>query len=597
MPYQHAWYEQTCASPRALPSDGAGHSESADGIACRAILHSSISQQCARWPPAANRLAGETRLFGTLEGMAPVWTARVRGCGVDCVFLSLLCMQWLACNSARPGAGAQGEVPDLARPARCAADFEPCTQPGDCCSGYCDAGSGLCQSAPRSCQASGQSCSLTTDCCVGSCDPDSLTCLPECRATGKSCDQNESCCSGICDGSTRSCAPRQLCLPTGTVCGLGAQCCGLSCLDQRCRASCQPDGAPCSTGNACCSGLCSGSPAVCQALQPGVWCKSSGNPCLTNADCCSGLCDPTTATCSLGASGCRQYWDICSRDSDCCYDVCWKTGSDRVGTCAAPPLSGTGNPQVAGVLCRGCVCSSNLCRPNAYSGVSVCQVPSGCRQTNESCLTDSDCCGYAGSGLPGDGQVRCAHAAGYAIGHCGRPTGCNPQGNSCQYSGAMAVCGTTRNTCCGGGSCKLDREGVPRCDGLTACRQTGETCSNVADCCDRFACVPDAGGILRCGAGGNRCSPPGGLCTVPGDCCDVGFDCPAPLGSTRGICTAPVTRLGDPNPRPLCAQYGQACTVGGSVPCCNGTPCSKAGGLGIPCASGDVDCTCYAPLP
>jgi hypothetical protein len=172
------------------------------------------------------------------------------------------------------------------------------------------------------------------------------------------------------------------------------------------------------------------------------------------------------------------------------------------------------------------------------------------------------------------------------------------------------ACGnsSSRANCCDalgamGGVCKLDRLGVPRCYGLAACRQTGQTCAFTGDCCNGNACVPDASGVLRCG--GTTCAAEGGGCTISGDCCR-GTSCIVPTGSTNGVCgvispppppppadagtstddggstTAdagaadagvPADLAPPPPPPPPCSEYGQSCSVAGD--CCNGVPCTS----------------------
>jgi hypothetical protein len=210
------------------------------------------------------------------------------------------------------------------------------------------------------------------------------------------------------------------------------------------------------------------------------------------------------------------------------------------------------------------------------------------------CRRDSDCCGAAGTGLPGDGNVTCDVPAGKAVGICRNPRSCNPQGDVCHYKDYTCSISSARNDCCAGqgnsGVCQLDTLGVPRCNGLgTTCRQPGETCASAMDCCYQMPCVPDANGILHCYApppssidGGvpSTCVPPGGPCSINADCC-VGSTCIEPIGSTQGVCGTPTPPPGTPpvdggagpidGPSLGCAEYGQACVT--SADCCNGVSC------------------------
>jgi hypothetical protein len=251
---------------------------------------------------------------------------------------------------------------------------------------------------------------------------------------------------------------------------------------------------------------------------------------------------------------------------------------------------------VDGTLCDACNgCCSRLCAPYAPTGVRVCQPASGCRVNGDLCRRDSDCCGAAGTGLPGDGNVVCEIAAGKAVGICRNPRSCNPQGNVCHFQNYACSISSARNDCCAGvgnsGVCQVDTLGVPRCNGLgTTCRQGAETCSSAMDCCNQAPCVPDTTGVLHCygspgpnDGGINACVPKGGPCSINGDCC-MGSTCIQSVGSTQGVCgnttPPPTTDAGTTNPGidapglppGQCAEYGQLCAT--AADCCNGIPCS-----------------------
>jgi hypothetical protein len=195
------------------------------------------------------------------------------------------------------------------------------------------------------------------------------------------------------------------------------------------------------------------------------------------------------------------------------------------------------------------------------------------------CRQDSDCCGAAGTGLPGEGNVICLKEVGKAIGACRNPTGCNPQSNVCHYQDYACSISSARNDCCGAtgnsGVCQLDTLGVPRCNGLTECVPAGGICSSAMDCCDHLPCVPDGTGVLRCLVppdGGTVCVPPGGACTIDADCC-VGTTCIREVGAAQGICgnVTPPPDGGVPDAPPPCAEYGQTCTT--DTDCCNQVSC------------------------
>jgi hypothetical protein len=367
-------------------------------------------------------------------------------------------------------------------------------------------------------------------------------------------------------------------------------------------------------GTQCCSGTCES--GQCKALN--LECKTAGNTCSGNSQCCSKLCK--SGKCELRSSYCTQMGDVCSRAEECCTGRCDKNAGATLGTCGDAP-SGATNCSGRGVEGSVCAsgdgggdmvcneCCSRLCAPYGPTGVFVCQPASGCHVNGDFCRTNNDCCGAAGTGLPGDGNVTCQKDASATLGVCRNPMGCNPQGNVCHYKGSDGgyVCGgsSSRNNCCGDtgdqdGTCQLDTLGVPRCNGLGACRTSGTTCASADDCCNNAPCVPDSAGVLRCYAvpdGGRSCVPTAGPCTINGDCCP-GAICLRPVGSTRGVCgvitTTPPTDGGTPGDGgvkdggaggssgsggaggsggvPQCSEYGQQCQS--SSNCCNAVPCN-----------------------
>jgi hypothetical protein len=410
-----------------------------------------------------------------------------------------------------------------------------------------------------------------------------------CLAFGQTCAAGSDCCSGLCDPTARTCvASINKCTATGGGCAASTECCSLSCMAGRCSAiACIADGQACADSASCCGGTCNA--GVCQPLNAA--CRTAGNPCTQSSQCCSSLCQD--GVCKLGASFCIQTGDVCSDSGTCCSGDCQK-GANGLGTCAPPPSGGTYcSDAVDGTVCDGCNgCCSRLCAPYAATGVRVCQPASGCRVNGDLCRKDSDCCGAAGTGLPGDGNVTCEIPAGKALGICRNPRGCNPQGNVCHFKDYTCSVSSARNDCCGAvgnsGECQLDVLGVPRCNGLgTTCRAGGETCSSAMDCCNQMPCVPDAAGVLRCylppistvdGGVPSSCVPAGGTCSINGDCC-VGSTCIQPVGSIVGVCGIPVPPPGTPpvdagaidGPAPGCAEYGQTCAT--QADCCNGITC------------------------
>jgi hypothetical protein len=296
---------------------------------------------------------------------------------------------------------------------------------------------------------------------------------------------------------------------------------------------------------------------------------------------------------------------VCGRNAECCTGLCTIADGASIGTCAPPPSGATNcSGGVDGTVCDGCgQCCSRLCAPFGETGVSVCQPASGCHVNGDLCRSDSDCCGGAGSGLPGDGNVVCDREPGADIGICRNPRSCNPQGNVCHFQDYACSNSSSRNNCCAGtgnsGVCQLDGLGVPRCNGLgDTCREAGETCSSAADCCDGRPCVPDADLRLRCATPDDptqNCIATSGSCTINADCCPGGA-CIRAAGSTQGTCAALVPPGSDPGSdagAPVdggsggsggsagsggdgggssCSLYGQACSSGAD--CCGTVPCT-----------------------
>jgi hypothetical protein len=372
---------------------------------------------------------------------------------------------------------------------------------------------------------------------------------------------------------------------------------------------CTSDGLACTTPAQCCGGTCTG--GKCAPLS--AVCKTLGNTCTAGTECCSTFC--ASGICS-NPSYCVQKGDACKDATQCCTGTCNKATGATWGTCGEAPPGPTYCSEVDGMVCTDCTaCCSRVCAPYGLTGVKICQPAEGCHVVGDLCRRNEDCCGSAGTGLPGAGNVTCEIAPGATIGICRNPLSCNPEGAVCHYKSA-AVCGTSsaRADCCdglgaGSGVCRPDKLGVPRCYGGEPCHKTGETCADSSGCCDGTPCVPDATGVLRCGTG--VCIPVTGPCTVDADCC-VGGTCTVPLGSVKGTCT-PVppppgsdagtdasttdallpdgaiadTASPDTATPPTCSLYGQSCKADGD--CCSGVPCTSP--TGTACA-GATGCTC-----
>ncbi len=416
-----------------------------------------------------------------------------------------------------------------------------------------------------------------------------------CAGEASHCGSDVECCSDRCDPRTDVCvagAPVN-CEAAGSPCSTSLDCCSLSCAAGQCAAQvCTSDRLACTSDSDCCSGECAG--GACKALSP--TCMTSGNACTESSECCSKLC--SLGHCSIASSFCIQNGDACTQGPDCCGGVCTIAAGRTIGTCSAPPAGATFcNGGLDGTVCGGCGdCCSRLCAPYGASGVKVCQPAQGCHIDGDLCTKDTDCCGAAGSGLPGDGNVRCEIQAGFEVGICRNPTGCNPEGNVCHYKDYACANSSARNDCCGApgnsGACQLDKLGVPRCHGVGACVNAGGACAFDDDCCTGGHCVPGADGKLACQSG---CSSSASACTVNADCC-AGLPCIVAQGSTSGVCgtpSPPPVRLDAEPPPAVCALYGQTCARDGD--CCGGVSCLELSGQA--CAGG-AGCSCvYAAIP
>lgn len=395
--------------------------------------------------------------------------------------------------------------------------------------------------------------------------------LDECHEVGESCAESVDCCSAECVREV--CAiPVPSCRGTGSACTQSPDCCSLSCVDNVCGDSCVADGLTCDAGGDCCSGICEGE--VCLTLNEA--CFTAGNPCLDNGECCSGLCD--SEICSLASSFCTQEGDICTSSADCCSQTCELVEGESVGTCAAAP-SGPSfcMAGIAGSLCEDCNdCCSRLCVPFGEHGLSVCALAKGCRQTGELCGDDLDCCGGdASSSLPGAGNVTCEKGSEEQWGICRNAISCSPQGNVCHIQNYACGVSAAANKCCGidgtEGVCRLDEEGVPRCNGLgSSCQVEGDSCATNEDCCAGL-CLPTEAAGLTCQTSG-VCIEADDPCTATSECCP-GLWCERQAEGAFGHCSE--------DDAVACSLEGQICD-GAGFACCSGLSCESGhcrGGL------------------
>jgi hypothetical protein len=214
---------------------------------------------------------------------------------------------------------------------------------------------------------------------------------------------------------------------------------------------------------------------VCAPLNP--VCHTSGNACTTIPS--AARTSATKAcTCNNAPSYCTQLGDTCQLGSECCSGLCDVAAGATLGVCIVVPSSGATGCTSAGEVCGagatymggelpvcGGECCSRACLPYGPTGVLICQPPSGCRPTGETCAEDSDCCGS--EGLP-DGElamVTCEKVGDSPIGRCNNGNSCSPAGAICRLQ--TDSCNANANCCAGNvlqfDTCHLDALGVPRC--------------------------------------------------------------------------------------------------------------------------------------
>ena len=279
-------------------------------------------------------------------------------------------------------------------------------------------------------------------------------------------------------------------------------------------------------------------------------CDPIGERCTGDMSCCSDYCADRTGEaacaggsdcrCALG-SDCRAAEETCTSDAQCCVGLCDRPGGATRGTCAT-----TGSCAIAGEPCGtegiSGSCCSLACLDSSGTGTPTCQFLGGCLPEEEICTSDGMCCSGACREVSrtSDGRpiMRCANVM------------------SCLAPGEVCGMGASNNCCPdGGGSfgCEPASAGVRRCHGgAPGCTIPSEGCTDVSDCCVDTSsaitcapnpagvrvcclpdgeecsfgsmccngvCVPDSGGVLRCGT---MCVADGGACTADADCCGCG---------------------------------------------------------------------------
>jgi hypothetical protein len=303
---------------------------------------------------------------------------------------------------------------------------QPCAFAGACCTLSCDGACtiGNCASIGELCQTDADCCSH--DCAGGSCQGQSLGCLP----AGESCAENDDCCGRLCldtgDGAVR-CALRTACRVEGEVCGADSDCCSGACGEIEpgfgfcipLAACTSGDGKSCSRqvgelckgDGDCCSRVCLGPPELGKRCAPSGGCRAQCELCTADGECCSGSCLPDASgvlRCAA-ADGCLKEAEICETDGDCCVTKGKARCSDDPGgptgarRCHGqdPPAPCLGGEAACAL---GSACCSELCLP--AGGGYACELE--CMPDGKACTIRADCCGLFSDCVAIDGMRVCA---------------------------------------------------------------------------------------------------------------------------------------------------------------------------------------------
>ena len=329
----------------------------------------------------------------------------------------------------------------------------------------------------RVCDRNGQcvECVLATDCpapatsCkVDVCTVDTHTCSTANRVLGVACKENG---GTVCDGNGA-------CVSTHCTDGvLDADETDVDC-GGSCATKCKDSGPQqkCKVPGDCVSGLCSGSPLLCQPppacaasctascescaipgqvgtcakLPPGVDDPDPTNPCFMQAICGNaGAC--------VAAQGKGHFGDACTQDSDCF------NGSCGAGFCKLP----NGDACAEDDACKSGRCSANVCAacaadPDCSSGKcnsGICLLPGGypCAATtdcaSQQCFNTKMCAPTGSEACTA--QACITHFCKNALCQtCSSSSDC-PNGTACTGGSCLAPTGAycTKNETCASGTC------------------------------------------------------------------------------------------------------------------------------------------------
>ncbi|MBI5502262.1 MAG: hypothetical protein HY907_18610 [Deltaproteobacteria bacterium] len=450
------------------------------------------------------------------------------------LWLPLLALPWVGCNSGDDPAAAPEVPPEIAMATF--AEESCCDDPAPCQDEYFCNGAETCN-------------------CWGDCEP---------SPAPVNCDDGKSCTTDACDESVDGCVYVNLCDDgddcTMNVCNVDGTCsfprsplpgCG-GCLND----------ADCDDTLPCTSDRCNRGTGVCTntneplgtSCDDGVWCNG--------VDACDGVgaCSPGLSPCSLVCETCNEAAATCDilagwcRIAGACYGAGATNPANQCQSCQ-PAVSQTAwSPKPNGTGCNdGQYCTlTDTCNAGSCNGAGArCPVTgcvTGCNEATDACTFAAagtscsdglwcdgvEACNGAGACIPGSNPCSaacqscnealdlCQVAVGCFIGGACYASGATNPANQCQWcdpaTSATAWTNKPGGTACNDGQyCTLtDTCNAGACNGAGArCPVGGCTagCNEVTD-----ACTPAAAGTICAGAAG--------ACETNGVCNGTTTTCP-----------------------------------------------------------------------
>lgn len=321
---------------------------------------------------------------------------------------------------------------------------------------------------PRRCFTTYRCCTSGTVCRGAICR---YPTAPPCANWGESCAGRACCVNATCDrgGSTCVCqagygpdsptpgappfvgAACVACLPPGSRCGTGVQCCSQACAQVSPKRAC--DGPNCPSCNP-------------HAGEPNLCCINAGT-CTSNCDCCGDLVcrDAHCRACGRIGEPCGDAADCCN-GAACidggCADAC-RSGLTRCGSGCTDLLTDPANCGSCGAACPTGNCrGGKCCRPDGDACPNACPRGGYCDACCVEVCRQDGTCGLLPPAPPPPPPPPCA-TDGEAC-----PSGC----------AAGAACTGCCSGRCGTAGCGVDAPCVPYAG---ICTDTSQCCNNV-DC-------------------------------------------------------------------------------------------------------------------